>query len=210
MFYNQPDTCKHEISQCLFLQEDAEITYKKPTVIGTSHLPQLTNILRTLPGHGICSRQRGRNLCGFTHVKLTGLDDSNVWRTAPAKQYPPKLCRTLAMAFAEALCDRIKRQAPDMQQAEEHDAMASYQPLDPYVDIDTHRGYGADYHKAKNAITQIYRIRRNGLRRNNGNGLQKTSLRLYFGGPNIGKGSDNKPRRFRKHPPAPHRPPRKH
>ena len=53
------------------------------------------------------------------------------------------------MAFAEALSSRINRQEPDIQQAEEHEAMASYQPLDPYVDDIAHEGYGADYHKAK-------------------------------------------------------------
>ena len=111
----------------------------KPTGLLAVRLPELGAALGALPGGGRC----GAHL-GHAHVELRGRDDSGGWRTAPAKTYPPAMCRALAGAFVRRCRAALgnARGAPRLPVAEELARLCV--PIDWY-DPDAWEAFAPDF-----------------------------------------------------------------
>ena len=78
---------KFHIHQCMLGAPS-----KKPTTLLAINLPQLGQAILDAPNQAVCNRRH-------KHVALQGLDQEGNFLTAPAKQYPARMCRMLAEAI---------------------------------------------------------------------------------------------------------------
>ena len=111
---------EHYIDQCM-----AGAPHKKPTQLLAVGLSTLQQRIDEMAGGGVCDRSH-------THAELVGLDEHGFYRTAAAKEYPPKLCEIMARAVldaAEAHLSRVPHGDPDY----DEDLAHFYVPLDPYA-----------------------------------------------------------------------------
>ena len=93
----QPGVTKHQVDQCT-----CGVDYKKPTTLLAVRCEELGQELARLPGGGRC-----HSSLGHQHKVLRGRTAKGHWATAPAKQYPARLCETLDTALARAAARRL-------------------------------------------------------------------------------------------------------
>eukprot|EP00973_Karenia_brevis_P083038 11512518-Karenia_brevis.AAC.1 len=79
---------------------------KKPTRLLTVHLPSMRSAVRVHPHSSRCCR-------GHAHKALIGRSESG-WNTAPAKQYPPRLCYFMANSIVSDVMHKIESKNEDI------------------------------------------------------------------------------------------------
>jgi len=147
-FYQQEHTHKCYLDRCL-----TDTDSKKPTLLGTSHLPQLAEAIRVLPGGGRCSFNNRTKyyLCDRqVHKSACGRNDDKTWNTAALKVYGYRLCGLLAHSFfawlqqndtSHSIPTRGENVEPNHLFEYNDDAAQFYVPSDPYIVS----SYGQDY-----------------------------------------------------------------
>ena len=76
---------------------------------------------------------------------LRGKDPvTGLWRTAPAKQYPSRMCEKIADGAAEYVIEIVNQENPGTFDDAETEIAAFYTPLDPYNLEQVFGAYGQD------------------------------------------------------------------
>jgi len=121
---------------------------RKPTCLMSVHLPQLRVAFRALPGRGFCTHGRKPH-----KATLKGLAEDGTWRTAPAKQYPSTMCRTISTAVTEYVIAKVRQDHTGDHCNLPKDTCNFYTPLDPYNPDQVIGAYGLDFATSKQART---------------------------------------------------------
>jgi hypothetical protein len=100
---------------------------RKPTTLLCAHLPELLTDVRRLPGRGFCNHVGG-------HPAAVGRTADRAFRTTALKEYPTRLCRTMAIAIATHWLPHLPAQSTDAELP--LDWAQFYQPLDPFADYE--------------------------------------------------------------------------
>ena len=130
----RPQVCFHVVHQCMLGAKSL-----KPTGLIGINAPQLSELVAQHPSRFHCTG-------GHQHLLLKGRAVDGSWRTSPAKQYPPLLCRLLATVVARAVCTSLRVLSlpavpPDA--VLEDEIAHFFVPLDPYLVSCWHGDYAA-------------------------------------------------------------------
>ena len=98
---------------------------RKPTVLGAVCIPQLRTCRDLLPHKCICPHKKHEKV-------LIGQAEDGTFLTAPAKTYPPHMCKLIADAIVMRIHAVVPPAKPDLKVWHE-DLTRFYQPLDPYI-----------------------------------------------------------------------------
>ena len=98
----------------------------KPTSLLVGHLLRVGVTFKSRGCGGFCNRPPG------TRPPLRGRDSQGGWLTAPAKVYPPDMCKAMALTLAADAYDRWP-QLWGVVGWEDAEQMDLYAPLDPYL-----------------------------------------------------------------------------
>ncbi len=113
------------------------------------NLPQLQHALVNRSNASRCTPVQAHAL-----KALVGVDSDGRFRTAPSKQYPPRMCALLAsasMSFLESVVHHRLDEHPDWEDAATSVYRKFYTPLDPYLEAHAWGKFGADRAKAHSA-----------------------------------------------------------
>jgi hypothetical protein len=103
-------------------------------------MPQLRECIRQLPGRGFCNHERGAH-----KAVLKGLAEDGTWRTAPAKQYPSEMCRSIGTSIVQFAMFNVHQASAGSFHELPADTAAFYTPLDPYNADQVFGNYGQDF-----------------------------------------------------------------
>jgi hypothetical protein len=109
---------------------------RKPTSLLVINLPSLDAEIARLPGRGVCCHPHGHP----ASLGLASLPDGRTrFRTAPLKEYPPRLCQAFATSILTDWHWALNEWAPELDLPA--DFAPFFQPLDPYCQFEL----GADH-----------------------------------------------------------------
>ena len=129
-----PHVCFHIVHQCMLGSQSL-----KPTGLLGINTPQLSELVDQHPSRFHCAG-------GHPHVRLQGRAADGSWRTSPAKQYPPQLCRLLATVVARAVSTSLQTLGVPVVSTDavlEPEIAHFYVPLDPYLLTSWHGDFAA-------------------------------------------------------------------
>ena len=107
-----------------------QVEARKPTTQLHGHVPILADAITARGCRGRC------NHGPHAHRVLRGRDRADHWNTAPAKVYPPEMCKVIGQAIIHTMVRAWPwTTASDFQDLGSFAAL--YQPLDPYLTTDS-------------------------------------------------------------------------
>ena len=125
-----------------FDQCSAGADSRKPTCLMSVNLPHLRTAFRALPGRGFCTHGRQPH-----KSTLKGLAADGTWRTAPAKQYPSEMCKTVGVAITGYVTDKVAQPTVGSLFELPSETASFFVPLDPYNPDQVLGAYGLDFAK---------------------------------------------------------------
>ena len=121
-------------SQCMFGQNG-----KKPTRFLCVHLDSFVEILVAHRSNFLCTGDH-------EHNALIGLrEDGSGFKTAPAKQYPPRLCYAMSFIIVSGIYARIGHEPEPNEWIDNEKVVNFFTALDPYIEGQGYGEFGMDY-----------------------------------------------------------------